>query len=591
LSSATAIAHDAPATRTRRLDPGGAWLVAAAGGAAAVGTMALALASDMPAPSEPAIHAGLLDWLILSYVFSGLIAWSRRPESRFGPLMVVAGFVIALNALRWSNAGLPHTVGSLLNFLPAAAFLHVYLAFPTGELQTALERVLVAATYATALALQLAGVLLGGFGPHNVLTITDAPGAADAILRVQLVLLSALMLAGVAVLHLRRRRAGRPARRSIALLVDSFAVALVMIAVLFLTGLFNQASAVVPIQRATFVVLGLAPIAFLVGLLHARLARSAVAGLVVELKADPGPAELRDALARALRDRSLTLVYWLPEYQAWADLEGRPVALADLEAGRATTLIDRAGEHVATLVHDPALDDEPELLEAVAAAAGLALENGRLQVELRARLEDLRGSRARLVEAGDAERRRLERNLHDGAQQRLVSLALGLQMVSSRLPPDSEEERLMTAAREDLAASLQELRELAQGIHPAVLSDFGLEVALESVAIRAAVPVDLDIAVDGSLPPAVEVAAYYLVCEALTNVAKYAGASRASVVIEHRDGRLVVQVADDGVGGADPTGGSGLRGLADRVEALEGTLRVLSPAARGTTVRAEMPCA
>jgi signal transduction histidine kinase len=312
----------------------------------------------------------------------------------------------------------------------------VYLAFPTGRLREARERVLVVAAYVTALGLQFVGMLLGGFSPGNVLEIAYAPEAAEAVLRTQLILLSALMLAGVAVLSRRRSRAGRPARRSIALLVDSFAVALVMIAVLFTTGLFNQASAVVPIQRATFVILGLAPIAFLVGLLHARLARSAVADLVVELRADPGPADLRDALARALRDESLTLAYWLPEYESWADLDGQPVSLPELAVGRSTTLIDRGAEHVAALVHDPALDDEPELREAVAAAAGLALENGRLQVELRARLEDLQGSRARLVEAGDAERRRLERNLHDGAQQRLVALALQLQLVQAHIRRD-----------------------------------------------------------------------------------------------------------------------------------------------------------
>ena len=280
-------------------------------------------------------------------------------------------------------------------------------------------------------------MLLGGFGPRNVLAVVHEPGAAETLLRVQLIVLSALMLAGVAVLAQRRRRAGRPARRSIALLVDSFSLALVMIAVLFITGLFNQASAVVPIQRVTFVVLGFAPIAFLIGLLHARLARSAVAGLVVELRADPGPAELRDALARALRDPSLELVYWLPEFESWADLDGRPVRARRARAGPVDDADRSRAEHVAALLHDPALDDEPELLDAVAAAAALALENGRLQVELRARLEELKGSRARLVEAGDSERRRLERNLHDGAQQRLVvagaGAAAGLHAPGARL--------------------------------------------------------------------------------------------------------------------------------------------------------------
>ena len=565
------------------------WTIACLGCVAAAAAMTLALASDHA--EQPVLQASLLDWIILSYVFSGLVAWSRRPESRFGPLMVAAGFLIAITSTpQWANAGLPYTLGWAMDLLPAAVFLHVFLAFPTGRLQRPVERVVVIAAYVTAFT-QIGGVLLGNFGPRNVFALVHDQGAAETLLRVQLVILSALMLAGVALLAQRRRRAGRPARRSVALLVDSFSLALVMIAVLFLTGIFHQASAVVPIQRVTFVVLGFAPIAFLIGLLHARLARSAVAGLVVELRADPGPAALRDALARALRDESLTLLYWLPEFESWAGVDGEAVALSKLEAGRSTTLIDRKTEHVAALIHDPALDDERELLDAVAAAAALALENSRLQVELRARLEDLKGSRARLVAAGDSERRRLERNLHDGAQQRLVSLALGLRLVSTRLEPNSEEERLLSAAREDLAASLKELRELAQGIHPAVVSDYGLGVALKSVTTRAALPVELTVKVDGPLAPAVEVAAYYLVCEALTNVAKYANASCASVEVTRDNGQLVVQVADDGIGGADPASGSGLRGLADRVEALDGKLRVWSPAAKGTTLRAEMPCA
>ncbi len=566
------------------------WSIALLGCLAAATAMALALRSDHA--SEPAgLQAALLDWIILSYIFSGLVAWRRRPESRFGPLMVGAGFLIATTSTpQWANAGLPYTLGWAMDLLPAAVFLHVYLAFPTGRLDGRLERRLVLAAYGTAL-FQVVGVLLGGFGPRNVFAIVHEPEAAETLLRIQLVILSALMLAGVAVLAQRRRRAGRQARRPVSLLVDAFSLALVMIAVLFITGLFNQASAVVVIQRATFVVLGLAPIAFLIGLLHARLARSAVAALVVELRGDPGPGELRDALSRALRDRSLELVYWLPEFESWANQDGRPVALAELGLGRSTTFIDRDGAHVAALVHDRALDDEPELLEAVAAAASIALENGRLQVELRARLEELKGSRARIVEAGDSERRRLERNLHDGAQQRLVALSMELRRVSTRLDPDSEEEQLLSAARADLAASMKELRELAQGIHPAVLSDYGLAVALESLAARAPVPVELSVDIDHRLPAPTEVAAYYLVSEALTNIAKYARASRSSVEVGRVDGTLVVEIVDDGVGGADLAGGSGLRGLADRVEALDGVLRVWSPPANGTRVRAEIPCA
>ena len=273
---------------------------------------------------DRAVNAALLDWIILSYIVSGLVAWWRRPESRFGPLMVAAGFVIGLTSSHWTDSGLPYTISWALDFLPAAIFLHVYLAFPTGLLHSRVDRAVVIAGYVTALGLQIVAVLIGGFGPGNVLAIVREPGAAETLLQVQLVVLSALMLAGVALLAQRRRRGGRPLRRSVALLVDAFSFALVMLAALFITALFHQSAAVVPIQRATYLVLGFAPIAFLVGLLHARLARAAVGALVVELRGDPQPADLRDALARALRDRSLALVYWLPEFESWADPDGEP---------------------------------------------------------------------------------------------------------------------------------------------------------------------------------------------------------------------------------------------------------------------------
>jgi signal transduction histidine kinase len=196
---------------------------------------------------------------------------------------------------------------------------------------------------------------------------------------------------------------------------------------------------------------------------------------------------------------------------------------------------------------------------------------------------------ARIIEAGDRERRRLERDLHDGAQQRLVSLALRLSTLRRRLAPGSEEERQLAAAQEELAASLTELRELAHGIHPAVLTDRGLGPALESLAARASLPVHVAVAVDGRLAAAVEVAAYYLVSEALTNAAKHAGASRVTVRAFVAGARLIVAVTDDGAGGASAAGGSGLRGLADRVEALGGTLRVSSLAGAGTSLRATIP--
>ena len=256
-----------------------------------------------------------------------------------------------------------------------------------------------------------------------------------------------------------------------------------------------------------------------------------------------------------------------------------------------TTFVERDNKRIAALLHDPSLADEPQLVGAVTSAAGIALENERLQADLRARLSDLRASRARIVEADDTARRKLERDLHDGAQQRLVSISIVLRVVAGKLPEGAPEGKLLESAREELTASLEELRNIARGIHPAILSDHGLSVALESLAARA--PVNVKLAVDlPERPPAqLEVAAYYLVAEGLTNVAKYADAQSAKIAIMRENGSLIVELTDDGKGGADPHNGSGLRGLADRVEALDGRLKIWSPPAGGTRLRAEIPCA
>ena len=258
--------------------------------------------------------------------------------------------------------------------------------------------------------------------------------------------------------------------------------------------------------------------------------------------------------------------------------------------GRTATTIEREGAPLAVLVHDAALDDEPELLEAVSAATGLAVENDRLHAELRARLEEVRASRARVIEAGQKERQRLERNLHDGAQQRLIALSLDLSLLEERLGDDADATLRLERARGEIATSLVELRAVASGLHPAVVSGHGLPVALESLAASAPIPVRLTVAVPGRLSEQLEVAAYYLVSESLVNVGKHALATSASVDVTRSGNRLAVEVVDDGVGGADTELGSGLRGLADRVEALGGRLRIWSPPGGGTRVRAELPC-
>ena len=555
-------------------------------GLAALAAVSVSIFLAATGDTAPA-HAALINWIAASYVFSGLVAWWRRPESRFGPLMIVTGFSAFVSTLSWSANAVLHTIGMTFDLVPLVLFVHVFLAFPSGRLGGRVERGLVAVGYVAALGGQLVVMLLGGLGTEHLLGLVEAPDAATVIHNAELIVISGVALAGVAVLAARRIADGRPLRRSFTLLIDSFALGLVMIAVLLLMGVF-AGSTFPTIQRISLAVLGLAPIAFLVGLLNARLGRNAVAKLMVELRSEP--VDVQAPLARALRDPSLTLLYWLPQFGSWASQDGEPAELPPSNASRTTTVVTRNGERVAALVHDAALNDEPELLDAVSAAAGIALENGRLRAEQRAHLDELHASRARVIEAGQRERQRLERDLHDGAQQRLVALALDLGVLEGRLHADPEATASLDRARHQIAMSLDELRDVARGLYPAVLSGHGLEVALESLTARASVPVRLTVRLNGRLAESVEVAAYYVVCEGLANIGKHAQASAASVSATNGGGELVIEVVDDGVGGADTERGTGLRGLADRVEALGGRLRVWTPLGGGTRVRAEIPC-
>ena len=476
--------------------------------------------------------------------------------------------------------------------LPPLLFLHVFLAYPSGRLVGQLERGVVAGAYVIGIGLGLVRMALGDAGPRNLLEIVSAPRAVELVRNVQFIGVSALCLAGVGVLAARRWGPRSAPRRPLGPLVDSFALGLVMIAALFSFSVFvgspDEVPAIEMLRRATFFVVGLAPIAFLFGLLRSRLT---VGPAIISLGAGAARGDVIGALRSALRDPSLEVAYWVAEYDRYADLDGRAIELPTA-ADRATTLIDREdGTHVAALVHDQSLRDEPELLDAVTTATGFALENARLHAELRARLEELKGSRARIIEAAQTERQRLERNLHDGAQQRLVALSLELGLLERRFEAEPDARVALDQTRREVTESLRELRELAHGIHPAVVTGHGLAVALKTLAARAQVPVRLTVDLDGRLPERQEVAAYYVVSESLTNVAKYARAASAAVEVRHSDGRLVVEIVDDGIGGADTRRGSGLRGLADRVEALGGRLRIWSPAGGGTRVVAEIPCA
>ncbi len=297
---------------------------------------------------------------------------------------------------------------------------------------------------------------------------------------------------------------------------------------------------------------------------------------------------VREALAERLGDRTLAIAYWLPEGQQFVDERGHPVTLPEPGASKAWTAVEHHGNRVAAIIHDAELQARPEFVEAAAAGAVLALDNERLKADLNARLQDLRASRRRIVEATVTTRRRLERDLHDGAQQRLVSMSLDLQLLRGRLADESALE-LLDSAIATLGEAQTELRELARGIHPPMLADRGLAPALDALAERSTVPVELDLRLNGRLPKQVETAGYFVAAEALTNVVKYARATHARLTVSDAGGVLWLEVGDDGVGGADSANGSGLSGLSDRVAALDGELVVDSPVGRGTRVTARIP--
>jgi signal transduction histidine kinase len=326
------------------------------------------------------------------------------------------------------------------------------------------------------------------------------------------------------------------------------------------------------------VVRAVAAYSFVVGLRRTGPARAAVASVVGELEADPG--RLTGALRRALEDPSLELV-------PLAD--GR---VPEAAAGRAVTVIRGESGPVAALVHDEALLEDPGLISAVTAAIRLTTDNERLRHELQQRLDDLAASRVRIIEAADAERRRIERDLHDGTQQRLISIALQLRLAASRDQADGALDHAVRTAVDELAAVVDEVRDLARGIHPAVLTESGLEAALESLVDRSPMDVQADLAIDVEPPAVVASAAYFCVAEAMTNAAKHAGARHVRLMARGGPGSLEITLADDGAGGAtEHAGGTGLSGMRDRVAAVGGTVTVDSPPGAGTTVRLVLPCA
>jgi signal transduction histidine kinase len=517
--------------------------------------------------------------------------------------MAAAGFALLLRQLRYAHDPLAFTVFFALGELAYALVAHSVLAYPSGRATGRAERVLVRVGYAAMLLFPLA-ILLVYDGSRPLRYMGDDPresllyvaGDADLALRLQdafvIVAWGGLAAAYVALVLLRLARATPRSRRLLApLVLGALVFALRGVIEVVFTFVERPASLAYDYlfwwQVAGFIAL---PLALLVGMLRARLARANVGDLVLALE-HVAPAGVRDALARALGDPGVAVAFWLPERQAYVDAAGRPFELPAEDGRRAVTRLEHEGEPLAAIVHDASLADEPRLLEATSAAVRLALENARLHAEMRAQLARVQESRVRIVEAADEERRRIERDIHDGAQQRLVALALQLRSAQRRrgAGADPEVDALLEAAVEELQVAVEELRELARGVHPAILTEEGLAAALDSLRSRTPLPVALDVP-DCRFPAGVEATVYFVACEALANVVKHARATRAAIRAERRNGVLHVEIEDDGVGGARADVGSGLRGLADRVEALGGRFVVRSPAGGGTLVVGEIPC-
>ncbi len=561
-----------------------------------VGLVALGLAAPgreppgflLPIPVELAIG-----W---SFVGAGLIGWARRPNNRIGRLMTLTGLVWFGRQLEWLDTPLASHLSHVSVNLFLALIAHQLVVIPSGEARTRLERTLVASAYAVALGGYIVSKLFydprleGCPGcPQNLLLVSanSQLNAASTVVPSALAILLVLVI--LARLAWRWRVASPPARRVLGPVVWTGWAALLV--VLVTIGLY--AGEVSPtldraLQWSTLAYTAI-PLAFLAGLLRTRLHRGALSGLLVDLGDAASPAAVRGALAQTLGDPSLEVAFWLPDQKRYVDLDGRPFEMP-MSSERATSVLEHEGRRVAALVYDPPLLEDPELVRAAGAAARMALENARLQAELRAQLEEVRASRARIVEAGDAERRRLERDLHDGAQQRLLGIRLALRLARGELGQGaSAVEELLSEAEDEIAQTLDELRSLARGIHPAVLTEEGLGPAVEALARRASLPVQVEALPTSRFPSAVEAAAYFVASEALANVAKHASASGVTIAMRRMNDALVIDISDDGVGGADPASGTGLVGLRDRVEALNGSLRVESPPGQGTRLHAEIP--
>ena len=592
----------------RRMAP----LVAVASGLLGLVVAAMALVVEAGA-NAPWIEIAGYELVGLSYIVAGTIAWLRRADNLIGPAILVTGITSFIPVFVRVPIPAVTSVAFAFAWLTNLFAAFVLLAYPSGRFFSGAAR-LVFWVALVGTVIPIIGQLFlldtgsdfsTATGPSPLSYGCDCPnpfvlvpddvlyGAAMLVARVLTVLVAVLVLILIV-----RRWSGATAARRRQLVPVVFAGAVGAAAFAIDLSAFYTSNGEQPILAVTSValVLGRAavPIGFLLGLVRTQFDWSLVGRLVVELGGAPSPERIEAMVGSTLHDPSVQIGYWSPADRAFMDSAGRriePVATAK----RAVAMVERNAQSMAVIVHDPALLEDPGLVASVSAAVGLALENQSLTAELQTQLDEVRASRARIVSAADAERARLERDIHDGAQQRLLALMIELRIAREAVgeDPNSELVPRLDRAMASLRSATDELRELARGVRPAILADAGLGPAVRTLAERSSCPVELSIDLTGRLDAAVESAAYFVVAESLANVVRHASATVARVAIstESDPDRIVVAVTDDGVGGASVDRGSGIRGLKDRVEALGGQLAVDSRAGSGTRIRVELPCA
>jgi signal transduction histidine kinase len=566
-------------------------------GIVAIGiTVLLPLGSPVPlSPADSPATVAVLDIVGLLWLTAILVTLARQPANPLWKLMLV---YLLGNRLVWALQFTPDPViqGLALTVtqMSIAVFVHVLVAYPSGHLRSRFDRSLVAAVYAIVVGIGLLhaamwkpdGVCPTAWCPVNLLLIWPDNDLADGVSRAGQ-LTAPVVGAFVLWAIWRHWRAAAPvARRVLLPVVVAVPIAYVLTSLGFVARAFGNDPLQEAIHYPQLAIDAIVPIGLLLGVLRLRLDRGRVAGLMVELGEGVPTGGLRDTLARALGDPTLQLAFAAPDAGGYIDGAGQPVTLTVDDHGRALARIDQDGEPLAVLVLDRTIDEQdPGLVEAVSSAARLAIEHERLTAQVRAQLEEVRASRARIVEAADQERRKVERDLHDGAQQRLVALTMRLEQARATAAGSA---RLIDDTTSELRAAIADVRSLARGLYPPILTESGLAAAVHSLAERTPVPVTVDVP-DARFSPAIEVTAYFVVAESLTNVTRHAGATTARVNGSVADDAFTLTVTDDGPGGADPGLGTGLSGLADRVAAVGGSLQIESSPGRGTTVRATFP--